>query len=110
MTQREILRALPFWQRALRLEDWRIEARTAPAREMSHNGDECEGLCFIHQEEMFAEILLRRGATEETLVHEMLHVVFEGDSGLRAYDALYERGLNRVAQALIGLRSSSPIP
>lgn len=99
MTKREIDQVLPFWQKILRLEDWRITARTAPAAEM---GD-CDGLNFLHPEEMLSEILLRRGASEETLVHEMLHVVFEGDTGLKTYDALYERGINRAAAALVML-------
>lgn len=104
MTRREISRALPFWQQVLRLEDWRITVRTAKASEMVHEDcGESEGLNYIHPEGMESEILLRRGATEETLVHELLHLVMDGDGPLRAYDVLHERGLNRIAGALMAL-------
>lgn len=105
MTKREIGRALPFWQNILRLEDWRVEVLITRASEM---GD-AEGLNYIHPEEMLSQIHLRRGASEETLVHELLHLVFDGDGPLREYDVLHERGINRVAGALVRLRDQEEV-
>lgn len=104
MTSREIARALPFWKMVLRLEDWNIIAITKPAKEMFHGGTDNEGLNFINPEEMHSEIWLRWGAAEETLVHELLHLVFDGDRAMRKYDVLHERALNRTAAALLFLR------
>lgn len=108
MTRKAIAKALPFWQKVLRLEDWRVDVEIAKASVM----DDAEGLNYIHPEELYSQIQLRRGATEETLVHELLHLVFDGDGPLREYDVLHERGINRVAEALVNLRykCSSTIP
>jgi hypothetical protein len=104
MTRKEISKSLKLWKTVLRLEDWNIIARTVPAKQMQHEGTDNEGLNFIHPEEMYSEILLRWGATEETLVHELLHLVMDGDSELKPYDVLHERGINRIAAALMFLK------
>lgn len=104
MTHAEIKKALPFWKTALRLEDWDIIVKTVPTAKLRIDGEDHEGLNWIHPEDMFSEIHLRRGATEETLVHELLHLVHDGDGPLKPYDVLHERALNRVAAAMMFLK------
>jgi hypothetical protein len=104
MTRKEISKALPFWKMVLRLEDWNVIVKTVSAKEMMHDGSDNEGLNFIHPEEMYSEILLRWGTKEETLVHELLHLVHDGDKELGPYDILHERALNRVAAAMMFLK------
>lgn len=110
MTRREIEKALPFWKSLLRLEDWRIDARTVTAAELRVDGIDHDGYTIFHPEEMYANITLRRGETEETLVHELLHLVFDGDMGRinRPYSVPYERAINRCAEALTRLASTLP--
>lgn len=103
MTRRAIEKALPYWKSLLKLGDWTITVRQGSKAEM--DGGEAVGLNFIHPEEMLSLILLRRGATEEDLVHEILHLVTDGDRAQDGtYDVLHERAINRVAGALIELK------
>lgn len=104
MTKRDIARALPFWQRVLRLGDWDITVRTVPSRDLIYlDGDPCDGLTHWNTENMEADIKLRRGVGEEVLVHELLHVALDGEGGQKEYNALYERGINRIAGGLMAL-------
>lgn len=106
MTRKEINRALPFWQSVLRLEDWTIDVRTVAKAKLVRDGDPLEGYTVMHLEELFAEIEMVRGATEDTLVHELLHIVHEGDNPEPIpYNTLYERALNRVAEAMMRLKT-----
>lgn len=101
----EIRRVLPFWKSTLKLEDWTISVRHGTAAEMV----DTVGLNFIHPEEMKSEILLRRGESEETLIHELLHIVFDGDKPQDGkYDVLHERAINRTAGALLAMKGREP--
>jgi hypothetical protein len=106
MTTRQIQKALPFWKGLLRLEDWVVQVDNAPAQVMvCTDGTDAWGLTTWSAEDMRAQVHLRRGAGEEVLVHELLHLVYEGDQdGPRDYDILFERALNRTAGALVQLR------
>lgn len=104
MTRRQIEAAVPFWRSVLRLEDWTIEARTGKASEMVLDGGDNDGLNYFSPEEMKSQILLRRGANEEVFIHEMLHLVFDGDHPQKRYNVLHERALNRTAAALMRLK------
>lgn len=60
-------------------------------------------------EELDSLVLLCKGSPniEETLVHELLHLVFDGHKDVdmvNNYDALHERALNRTAKALMAVR------
>lgn len=108
MTRRGIDTALPYWQALLGLNEWHITVRTVPQREMAdaNTGTEgpYDGLNTINPEHMESTILLARGANEETLVHELLHLVLDGDQEQRGvYEVLHERAINRLARALIRL-------
>lgn len=102
MTIRQIRRLLPFWQDVLNLREWKITIRYGTAEEMSDN----VGLNYISVEELESLILLSRHQedVEETLVHELLHLVYDGHKPQDwRYDAMHERALNRTAKALVTL-------
>lgn len=101
MTTRQLRRLLPIWTSLLNINDWTIQVRWGTDEEM----EGVVGLNFFSPEELQSEILLARGEGEETLIHELLHLVFDGDRKLDGrYDQLHERALNRTAKALLNLR------
>lgn len=106
MTTKQLREAITYWQTVLNLGDWNIRVRIGKKIELTDpDGNECLGMNFIYPEELQSEIILKRGESEETLVHEMLHIVFDGDvqqDGL--YDVLHERAINRTAKALLKVR------
>jgi hypothetical protein len=88
-----------YWRNRLNIKEWRIPVKWGTAKKL---GDD-EGKIDFCSEDLSATIYLRRGGslTEETLVHELLHVVIEGDrtEDLK-YDVHLERAINRIAAAL----------
>jgi Zn-dependent peptidase ImmA (M78 family) len=52
-------------------------------------------------EECSAIIRIREDANEETLVHELLHLVLDGHKRYRRYSEMSERAINRIAAALV---------
>lgn len=109
MTRREIEKALPFWKGLLRLEDWRISVDQSRKKYLVEDGVDCLGYNHYSSEEMESIIGLARGANEATLVHELLHLVLDGDRpGQPPYDVLHERAINRCAEALVTLARSLP--
>lgn len=95
-----ILRSrLTYWQHRLNLPEWTIRVNWGSKREM---GDSV-GLCLWHTEEQAAIVKILRGQpdTEETLVHELLHIVLQGHDELKDdYSVNLERAINRIAHAL----------
>ena len=104
MTLKQIDKAVEFWKPLLKLEAWTIVVSVLPKSKMVHDGEETEGHIVMHLEERFANIELRRGASESTLVHELLHIVHDGDTGIGEYNILHERALNTVAEAMMFLK------
>lgn len=91
MRDSELKERLTYWQRVLRLQDWRIHAEMVDSDEIENNA----GQCHVHQHGKTAVIkLIRQEAynrtssfakafpdtldTEVTLVHELLHIPFDG--------------------------------
>jgi hypothetical protein len=104
MTIRQFRGLLPFWQQVLNLKEWKITVRFGSDEEMSSPGHPCQGLNYFSVEELSSEILLHPETDESTLVHELLHLVFDGHKHkLGKYDPLHERALNRTAAALMEL-------
>lgn len=110
MTRKEIEKALPFWMNVLNIENWEVTVRTGRTSELVYDGDPCDGLTYIHPEYSSAEIILKRGSKEDTLIHELLHIVFDGDKQLGPYDLLHERALNKTSQALLFLKTRHQDP
>jgi hypothetical protein len=104
MTINELRARLAYWQAALSLPEWSVHLRWGTAREMTcEDGSQVVGLCFWSTEESSAMVLLARNQDdhESTLIHELLHLTLEGHRPIcKKYDAQYERGLNRIADAL----------
>lgn len=99
MTLPQLRKRAEYWQERLSIRDWRIAVKWGTAKKM---GDD-EGKIDFCSEDLSATVFLKRGsaAKEETLVHELLHVVIEGDKkeDLK-YDVHLERAINRIAAAL----------
>lgn len=111
MTVSQLRNLLPYWQEQLNLNNWTITVQRgtrSQLRKKDENGEwfECDGYNHWSTEQELSQILLARGQGEETLVHELLHLVFDDHLPFMDYDPFHERGLNRVAKALVTLRLS----
>ena len=104
MNLRELKKLLPFWQNILNLPEWNIIVRWGTHKEL---GD-CVGRNYFSPEELSSLILIDRKGDEieSTLVHELLHLVFDGHKNvdmIDQYDPMQERALNRTAAAMLKL-------
>ncbi len=88
------------WQDRLGLTHWEIHVRWAKKEDKC---DDCFGQCSWYTEEAVAQILLNKKiADEETIVHELTHIAFEGHlPEPTGYDAVYEQSINRFAKLLV---------
>lgn len=61
------------------------------------------GTCEWNAEECFATIEIQRGQGEDTLIHELMHLVLEGHTtyAKEQYSEMHERALNRLAAAFM---------
>jgi hypothetical protein len=91
------------WQKVLGVAHWKIHVRWAKPGDRV---DDCYGCCEWFTEEANAAVILNRSrADEETIVHELLHVAFEGHlSDSKPYDPLYEQAINRLAKVLVAAK------
>jgi len=114
MTLPQMRNRIPFWQQALKLQDWTITIRWATAKESV----ECMGLNYFSVEEQESVVAISRKCSpserEETVVHELLHLLFDGHTPVDPdkYDPLHERALNQTAKALMSLayKTDPPAP
>lgn len=110
MTLLQMRKCVPFWLEILNLREWTIKLRWATKAE----GKECQGLNYFSVEELKSTVVIDRKVKpadrEETLVHELLHLVFDGHEVVDTdkYDPLHERALNRTASALMKLAYPAP--
>ena len=95
----EIRERAKHWQSRLKLNDWNICVQWGTVKKMK---DE-DGKVEFCSEDLSATVYIHPKCTkrEETLVHELLHIVIEGDKteDLK-YDVHMERAINRIAAAL----------
>lgn len=111
MTQRQLTKLTKTWAHRLGIGDWKISVKFMPAEDMEDD----QGQCWYYPEYRRADIhILREQDTQEgddsieaAVVHELLHIVLEGHRPLEGgkYDAMFERGLNLIANALIEVNS-----
>jgi hypothetical protein len=85
----------------LNLKEWTIGLEWGRKKEMV----DCVGCCLWQAEEQVAVIKLRKDhdglSEEETLVHELLHIVLQGHDELGPqYSIPLERAINKIAKAL----------
>ncbi len=104
VTIREARQFAAKWQETLRLNDWRMHIRWRKSSddEDYDMGAEIEGCIDWFTEQGIATIVLRRDASEHTIVHELIHLLESGHlSKPLKYDASYERAINILVDALM---------
>jgi hypothetical protein len=104
MTLAQLRRHVSTWQRRLRVSDWKISVAWGTMAEM----DAC-GLTLYDPRGMTAEMTIAQdmedaayedGGIEQTVIHELLHVVMHGDQEYRGEKIMQERAINQIADAL----------
>lgn len=118
MTEKELAKRCEYWQKVLRLQDWRIFVRVVGTEEM--NSGEA-GACEIHQDSKLATIKILAEEVfnptsdmsrlspvdlEQTLVHEMLHILTDRIFNSEADDyerIMQEQAIEFVSEALVRL-------
>lgn len=98
MRIKEVRSRLNHWQRRLNITHWKIDVKWIPKGESDDMGDS-----WWHFEEASAGIRLAKGAREDTLLHELLHIVIDGHTNCDLYvpEPNHERAINDIARALI---------
>ncbi len=104
MTLNQLKKLCSTWQERLRIKDWAISIRWSSAGELPHE----YGTTEYDPRQMAAEIILRPGndpiypdgGVEQTLIHELLHVVMHGDTDYEKENIMQERAINQIADAL----------
>lgn len=107
MTLATLRRLTKLWQKRLKLQDWKLDVRFA-----ADMADTSAGECWWHPDNRTAEIHILpphiiEDDIEETLVHELLHVLYEGHAW-NTEDSLsvhQERAHNQAAAALVSAYS-----
>lgn len=104
MTKPRLKSVCKRWLTALRLNEWEVDLEFVPDAEALEG---CDGTAEWQTEYKHVLIKLAADQTdeelEETLVHELLHVLLEAHKPhprVQKYDALYERGLNVLSDLL----------
>lgn len=88
-----------YWRTRLNITEWTITVKWLSAQKTG--GD--EGKVDFCTEYLTATVYIARKCREKeaTLVHELLHIVIEGDKQEELkYDVHLERAINRIAAAL----------
>lgn len=105
MTVMALQKRCNYWLDTLQMGEWQgrvnIHLKSAKALE-EITGSPSTGGCLWSTEECRADIyLLKHAATEDTLLHELVHLLLEGHSTYKGYDELLERANNRIVNALM---------
>ncbi len=106
MTLFELRRLHKLWKKRLRIEDWTTSISFGTPEQW---GTDC-GRTMYDPRSMAAYILIAPAPTEEnqyldggveqTLIHELLHLVMHGWLEYEKEDLLQERSINVIADAL----------
>lgn len=108
-----------YWQIRLRLRDWKLSVSIAEASVVDDAGVKhiVTGTNQWDAAEMTATIIIDPKAGNETLCHEMLHLVLEGHDNNKGTDINVERAIERLTDALFLIPpvlppavSSCPLP
>lgn len=116
MSPEELAERCAYWQRVLRIADWKIGVKYAHSYEVEHDNI---GTVKIWSEEKAALVNLIYPAEyepgpwdtvepydeEKTLVHELLHVLMEPHAPKKEtpQHTAFEQTINLLAHALVGL-------
>ncbi len=108
MTLTTLKKLCRHWQETLRVTDWTISVRWAKSGELA----EAYGTNAYDPRQMLAEIVIRPevdvsqfliypdGGIEQTLIHEILHIVMHGEVDYEKENIMQERAINQIADAL----------
>lgn len=88
-----------YWQSRFNLPEWRITFKESEGQDAIDN----LGSITWVPEEHTATLSLRidHPQAEATLVHEMLHLVWQGHGHYRRYSVPQEAAINRITAALV---------
>jgi hypothetical protein len=115
VTETHLRRLLRYWQRRLRLADWKCSIRFAPKTELK----DCQGKNEHNENARTSEILVLNPAdydpneypgkipqdVEDTVVHELLHLHFSWFKPRnKAEEIMLEQAIESIAGALIALK------
>jgi hypothetical protein len=105
MTSRQLTTLGRRIMKRLAMHEWIPGAEFKVVRELKAGDDILDGDATWHAEERLCRVRITRADTHrmvETLVHEILHVNFEGHlPEPKPYDPAYEFGLNRASAAFM---------
>lgn len=115
LTQRQLDKRLPVWQRRLRLQDWTIRATLSPR--WSKGSGTTFGQCWADYKNKQAEIKILRPEdydqelnivaydAEQTLIHELIHVQYaeHEDTMTSKQGVKYEQAVEQMATALVNM-------
>lgn len=108
MTTATLKRLMKLWQKRLKLQDWVVDVRFSS----DMDSDSSAGECSWHPDNRTATIHILPpniiiDDIEETLVHELLHILYEGHTWYSddARSVHQERALNQTAAALVNAYS-----
>ncbi len=104
MTTSQLIKLCKTWKERLRITDWDTAIRWATDEEMPEN----LGETVYDPRNMAAEIKIRPGqdpvypdgGVEQTIIHELLHIVMHGDVEYEKENIMQERAINQIADAL----------
>jgi hypothetical protein len=105
MTLPALRRLCKLWQKRLRISDWTIDLSWGSPEEMA---SVC-GLTLYDPRNMIAAIRIDEHMDDEmyldlgfeqTLIHELLHIVMHGWVDYEAENIMQERSINHIADAL----------
>ena len=117
MTKRKLEALTKYWQKQLRIQDWIITPVFAKKEDM--HSDTSVGQVTTHFAEKTAEIKILSDKyravpdkgdleIEETIVHELLHIVLLGydmtSVNSKVYKLCIEQPINQIAKALINAK------
>jgi hypothetical protein len=96
---RELQAYAELWQRRLGLTNWTVNLLWASTTEAENHW----GLNYWHTEDALCTIKIARGdrRKEHTVIHELIHLALEGHGEAHPYDPMYERGINKLTDALM---------
>ncbi len=104
MTTAQLNRLCKIWKERLRVTDWTTSICWATDEEIP----DCVGSTIYDPRSMTAEIKIRSGddeayldgGIEQTIIHELLHIVMHGDVEYEKENIMQERAINQIADAL----------
>jgi hypothetical protein len=92
------------WQKRLRITDWEITASWGEFKKMEAYGltiyDPCAMRATVQIAEDMEDPAYEDNGIEQTVIHELLHIVIHGDKDSEPDQVMQERGINQIADAL----------